>query len=63
VAENEPYPSGNPMTAEGRVKYLESLHSPLELVPADQWTDTHVASLAAGGSLLQNDLEARHGAV
>lgn len=51
VPETEPYPVGDPPNADSEFDMLTRAHSPMELVPSDEWQTTAEKNLAAGGSV------------
>lgn len=56
IPPDQPYPTGKTVSEEERFEYLQTIHSPQELVPAEKWDEVHVANLAAGGSVDQAEL-------
>ena len=51
---DEPYPTGNPW--QSREDLLKSIHSPQELVQAEDFTEQHERNLRAGGSVEMKDV-------
>ena len=48
---NDPYPIGDPIGEDQAFEQLSRMHSPMELVPSDEYQTAMERNLAAGGSV------------